>query len=127
MNGQSTIPEDADQPIAIAPATMLLGKPMRSIALIVNAPGVFARPDFMEWLNKDGQRVLSYHPKGQSAPDEFSDTVVLVDSNYEGDSSDMPEDVWRAICDLVYDQVGSERLPRSLDTQVHVRLTNLEE
>jgi hypothetical protein len=47
--------------------------------------------------------------------------VVFVDSNYEGSDSDMPEDIWRAICDRVYAEFG-ERNPE----HVTVRLTNLE-
>lgn len=96
----------------------------RTVGLTVNAPAVFTRPDFMAWLNKRTNRVLSYHPKGEP-PDEYSDTVVLVDSHYEGDCSDMPEDIWKSICDLAYSIYGGPEAPRSLGSHIHVRLTNL--
>lgn len=100
------------------------GKPDRSVGLVVNAPAIFAREDFMAWLNKPDNAVLSYHVKGQPAH-EYSDVVVLVDANHEGDSSDMPEDIWKAICDLAYAEFGGPEAPRSLDSHIHVRLTNL--
>lgn len=98
----------------------------RTIGITVNAPNVFARPDFIAWLNDPEKVVFTYHRKGDE-PHEYSDVIVLVDSNYEGDSSDMPEDVWRAICDAAYAVCGGPELPRSLDSHVVVRLTNLAE
>lgn len=98
----------------------------KTVGLVVNAPELFARPDFMAWLNKSTNRVLSYHPKGET-PDEYSDVVVLVDSSYEGDSSDMPEDIWTQICDLAYQTYcdGHESLPPRITSHITVRLTNL--
>lgn len=103
----------------------LLQTPEKTVGLTINAPAVFARPDFMAWLNEDGRRILSYHPTGRFEPDEYSDTVVLVDSNYEGDASDMPEDIWKAICDAAYGVYGGPDAPGSLGSHIHVRLTNL--
>lgn len=102
------------------------GAPVRTSGLVLNAPAVFAREDFVAWLADDDNRVLSYHPKFSFRPDEYSDTVVLVDSNYEGDASDMPEDVWRAICDAAYAAYGGPDAPARLGSHIHVRLTNLE-
>jgi hypothetical protein len=101
------------------------GTPDRTVGLVVNAPAIFAREDFMAWLNEDGRRVMTYHPIGTFAADEYSDVTVLVDSHYEGDCSDMPEDVWKAICDLAYAEFGGPEAPRSLGSHIHVRLTNL--
>ena len=98
----------------------------KTIGLVVNAPELFARPDFMAWLNDPSKRILSYHPKGKS-PDEYSDVVVLVDGNYEGDSSHMPDDIWTAICKIAYDTYcgGDDVLPPSIHSHITVRLTNL--
>lgn len=100
------------------------GAPARTSGLVVNAPAVFARPDFMAWLNDPNNAVMTYHRKGDVAH-EYSDLLVLVDSNHQGDCSDMPEDIWNAICDLAYAQYGGPDAPRNLDGHIHVRLTNL--
>ncbi len=105
--------------------TDLLEKRERTVGLTINAPAVFARPDFVAWLSNPENAVMSYHPKNDPTPDEYSDTVVLVDSNYEGDSSDMPEDIWNAICDAAYEEYGGPESPRSLGSHIVVRLTNL--
>lgn len=100
------------------------GTPDRTVGLVINAPAVFAREDFMAWLNRPENAVLSYHVKGEAAH-EYSDVAVLVDSNYEGDSSDMPDDVWKAICDAAYAMYGGPAAPRDHGSHIHVRLTNL--
>lgn len=105
----------------------LLQEPTRTVGLIVNAPEVFARPDFMDWLNAKDRPIFTWHDRGNPTPGEYSDVVVLVDSGYEGDSSDMPHDVWQAICDLVYREYGGETIPHANAAHVHVRLTNLTE
>lgn len=97
-----------------------------TVGLTVNAPAVFARADFMAWLNEDDRRIMTYHPIGMPHADEYSDVTVLVDSNYEGDCSDMPEDVWKAICDAAYGEYGGPDIPRAGGSHVHVRLTNLD-
>jgi hypothetical protein len=104
---------------------LFAGAPDRIVGLVVNAPAVFARKDFMAWLNEDGRRVMTYHPNGLWEADEYSDVTVLVDSNYDGDCSDMPEDVWKAICDLAYAEFGGPDAPSSLGSHINVRLTNL--
>lgn len=96
----------------------------RTVGLVVNAPAIFARPDFMEWLNRPGNAVFTWHAKGDAAH-EYSDVIVLIDADYEGDSSDMPEDIWKAVCDLAYEQYGGPASPLSLGATIHVRLTNL--
>ena len=96
-----------------------------TVGLVINAPEVFARADFMAWLNDPGRKTFTWHDIGAPLAHEYSDVVVLVDSGYEGDSSDMPRDVWRAICDAVYARYGGERIPGAKDSHVTVRLTNL--
>lgn len=98
----------------------------RTVGITVNAPNVFARADFMAWLNDPEKAVFTYHKKGDEAH-EYSDVIVLVDSNYEGDSSDMPEDVWKAICDAAYAVYGGPASPARLGSHIAVRLTNLAE
>ena len=72
-------------------------------ALVINCPKVFERDDFMKWLNHaidSNGKVATWHDSGE--PTDYSDVFVLVDANYEGTESDMPEDIWNAICDEVY-------------------------
>lgn len=99
----------------------------RTVGIVVNAPDVFEREDFQKWLNDPSVHVATWHVKG-TKPNEYSDVLVLVDSNHEGDSSDMPEDIWRAICDTVYKTFCDGEpnlwlLPEP--APVVVRLTNL--
>jgi hypothetical protein len=98
----------------------------RSIGIVVNAPGIFARPDFIAWLEDPRNTTFSWHRPGKE-PGEHSDIMVLVDSNYEGSDSDMPEDIWHTICDLAYATYceGQDTLPRLLESPITVRLTNL--
>lgn len=98
----------------------------RTVGLTVNAPNVFARADFMAWLNDPQKAVFTYHRKGEDAH-EYSDVIVLVDASHEGDSSDMPEDIWRAICDAAYSVYGGPLAPARLGAHIAVRLTNLAE
>lgn len=108
--------------------TVKLETPARTVGLTINAPEVFARPDFMAWLNDPGRKVFTWHDKGAPTAHEYSDVVVLVDSGYEGDASDMPEDIWRAICDAVYaaySGYGGEDIALANNSHVTVRLTNL--
>ena len=94
-------------------------------ALIINAPSVFARADFMAWLNDPENTVFTWHQKG-SEPQEYSDTIVLVAEHYDGDSSDMPADIWRLICEEVYARNGGPDLSLTKGESVTVRLTNLD-
>ena len=103
----------------------LLETPERTVGLLINAPAVFARADFVAWLDGPENRTMSWRRKGEPV-EEYSDVVVIVDSHYEGTDSDMPEDVWRAICDAVYDRYGGPDLRLAGDCAVHVRLTNLQ-
>lgn len=115
--------------VANTPAMELpMRKTARTAGLILNAPELFERPDFLAWLNDPENRVATWHKKGEE-PGEYSDVFVLVDSDYEGPESDMPEDVWKAICDAAYAEYapGSQELPRHLEAAIVVRLTNLEE
>lgn len=99
--------------------------PVLAHAIVINAPTVFARKDFMAWLNAKEKKVFTWHEKGDAEAGEYSDVIVLVDAGYEGDSSDMPEDIWDAICDEVYKLFGGEKIPAAKGNHVHVRLTNL--
>ena len=98
----------------------------QTVGLVLNVPEVFQREDFRRWLNSKGCQVATWHVKGKT-PGEYSDTFLLVDSNYEGCSSDMPEDVWLSICNTVYSKLsdGDPNLP-GLGYHVSVRLTNLD-
>ncbi|MBU9199897.1 hypothetical protein KTD31_00590 [Burkholderia multivorans] len=88
--------------------------------LVVNAPEVFANPEFREWLN-NGKPKMTWHQGG--IPNEWSDVVVLVDPslNGEGADSDMPEDIWNQIVALCRQQFTH----RPSETHIMVRLTNL--
>lgn len=103
----------------------LLEAPARCVGLVINAPAVFARHDFMAWLRTPGQQVFTWHDRAETLAGEYSDVIVLVDANYDGDSSDMPEDVWKAICEAVYAEYGGPDIPQANRYAVAVRLTNL--
>lgn len=98
----------------------------RSVGLVINAPTVFARADFMDWLRDPKNCVFTWHQKNEAEPHEYSDVIVLVDAYYEGDSSNMPDDIWRAICDAAYAVYGGESLSLSRQCHVHVRLNNFD-
>ena len=94
--------------------------------LVLNAPTIFAREDFLAWLNDEERNVFTWHRKGPGeAAHEYSDTVVLVNENYDGDSSDMPEDIWNLICEEVYARYGGPELTMANGESITVRLTNL--
>lgn len=72
--------------------------------LEIRAAGLFARPDFQEWLNRrTGQGLATWHVGG--APSEMSDVFVTYDHGDGDESSDnpdgMPEPCWTAICRAV--------------------------
>lgn len=95
-----------------------------TVGLLIDAPEVFKRKDFREWLDQPSG-VATWKQVGEK-PNEYSDVFVLVDSNYEGDASDMPEDIWRSICDLAYGQYCNGKPELSLlHSHIVVRLTNL--
>ena len=80
---------------------------IRSVpGMVVNAPSIFKRQDFMDWLNDPENTIFTWHTKG-SEPSEYSDVVVLVNENYDGDSSNMPEDIWNLLCDEAYQHYGA--------------------
>jgi hypothetical protein len=98
----------------------------RTVGLVVNAPDIFERADFMVWLNDQSSATATWHRRGKE-PTEYSDVFVLIDSTYEGDSSDMPEDIWKSLCDLAYREFcGGEPDISRYPSQIVVRLTNLE-
>lgn len=57
----------------------------KSLAVTVEAPELFARPDFQAWLNSATPK-FTWHTGGK--PGEFSDVIALVEPNLEGDGSD---------------------------------------
>lgn len=110
--------------------TIALHLVAKSVALVVNAPELFERADFLAWLDNPENRIATWHEKGLP-PDEWSDVFVLIDSGREGPESEMPADIWKALCDLVYRECGApgrtDRLAPGLESHVVVRLTNLTE
>jgi hypothetical protein len=99
----------------------------QTVGLIINTPAFFQRPDFIAWLTSPDRSTATWHKPGEE-PHDYSDVFVLVDGNYEGDSSDMPEDLWRQICGAAYDTYcgGQDVLPAHITNHIVVRLTNLE-
>lgn len=108
--------------------TLRLEASARTVGLVVDARELFEREDFIAWLDAPENRVATWRGKGLP-PDEWSDVFLLVDSNREGPESDMPEDCWNAICELVYREYGEpgvgDRLAPWISSHVVVRLTNL--
>ncbi|RZS84219.1 hypothetical protein [Pigmentiphaga kullae] len=92
-----------------------------SPALVINAPEFFADPDFQSWLN-NSDRKFTWHRNG--APDEWSDTVVMVDPGLTGagSDSDMPEAIW----DQIVSTCRLHIAPRRGVPHVMVRLTNMQ-
>ena len=92
-------------------------------SLVINAPEFFEDPVFMAWLN-NGKCKFTWHCKGNAVADEFSDVVVSVDPslNGEGDSSDMPDYIWRQIIDVCRVHLGAHQG----ECNYLVRITNLD-
>jgi len=91
-------------------------------ALVINAPEFFEDPAFMAWLN-DARAKFTWHVKGNSVADDYSDVVVCVDPslNGEGSDSDMPEYIWQKIVETCRAHLGV----RNGENHYLVRLTNL--
>lgn len=94
----------------------------------LNAPEFFEREDFIRYI--ETQTVFSWHQAG-SCPTEWSDVAVLVEPNLqgEGDSSDMPEDLWDTILGALRAKFGEdgEGIPHfARNRHIVVRLTNME-
>ena len=100
----------------------------KTLGLIVNAPEWFRRDDFLAWLNNPEHHTATWHQAGEP-PHDYSDVFVLVDSAYEGVGSEMPEDVWKAVCDAAYEAhcYGRPSLPPFTTSHIVVRITNLDE
>lgn len=106
-------------PARVGQAAMtMLAVTDQTVGLVMNAPEIFRREEFRFWLNDPARSTATWHKKGDE-PGGYSDVFLLVDRNYEGDSSDMPGDAWRSICD------GDMNMP-GLTAHVVVRLTNLD-
>lgn len=90
--------------------------------LTINAPAFFDDPAFMAWLNGSGLK-FTWHIRGNSVADDYSDVVVSVDPTLsgEGPDSDMPDYIWRQIVDACREHIGPQQdVPNYL-----VRITNL--
>lgn len=89
--------------------------------LVLNVPDFFADPDFRRWLENDTPK-FTWHREG--AIDEWSDVIVLVDPqlNGEGSESDMPEVFWDRIVAACRLHLGTGP---GLQPHYMVRLTNL--
>ena len=98
----------------------------KTVGLVVNAPEIFLRADFRAWLNNTNNSIFTWHKRGD-VPSDTSDVMVLIDSNYEGDSSDMPSDIWNSLCDLAYAEYcgGLSTIPSAISSHITLRLTNL--
>lgn len=108
----------------VSPTPIHLGEIAQSVGLVINAPEIFARKDFMNWLCRS-TGVFTWHDKNMAVAGECSDVVVLVDANYEGDGTCMPQDIWETICNAAYAAYGGKTIPHARGSHVTVRLTNL--
>lgn len=90
------------------------------VSITVNAPEFFADEQFIQWLN-NGEPKMTWH-KGEQ-PNEWSDLVVLVDPDLEGEGSDsdMPEHIWDQIVAICREHVQ----PSIHAEHITVRLTNM--
>jgi hypothetical protein len=97
-------------------------KVQQSQSLLLNAPHFFEDEAFRAWLNSDARK-FTWHNGG--TPDEWSDTVVLVDPGLsgEGADSDMPEHIWDQIISIC----RSNFQPTRNAPHIMVRLTNIRE
>lgn len=69
--------------------------------LVVNRPQWFMDPEFIEWLN-NGEPKFTWHVRG-NVPGEYSDVIVLVDPECNGEGSEdgsMPQRFWDEIVTL---------------------------
>ena len=94
----------------------------------LNTPEFFEREDFIRYI--ETQTVFSWHQAG-TRPTEWSEVAVLVEPNLsgEGDSSDMPEDLWDTILAALKAKFGEngEGVPHfARNRHIVVRLTNME-
>lgn len=90
-------------------------------SLVMNRPDFFEDEAFMAWLNNPNTVVMTWHRKGAAAS-EWSDTVVLVDPQLEGEGADadMPAHIWEQIVQACRDAgVTGEQ------EHIPVRLTNV--
>ena len=95
----------------------------------LNAPEFFEDPAFMAWLN-NGKTKMTWHTKGNAVADEYSDVVVFVEPSLNGEGSEgsdatMPQYIWEKIVDVCREHFA--RVASTLECQIAVRITNLEE
>lgn len=71
----------------------------QDVILTLSAPEIFEDPAFIEWLNCESTVVATWHTKGQEIG-EYADVLVTYD-NGDGCNTDMPEHIWKQICEAV--------------------------
>jgi hypothetical protein len=94
----------------------------------INAPEFFQRKDFIEYV--ENNTVFTWHESG-TEPGEWSDVAIMVEPilSGEGDSSDMPEDIWDTIMEALKQKFGvngSKVPPFARQRHIIVRISNLE-
>lgn len=97
--------------------------------LIVNAAALFAREDFMRWLNQSN--AMTWHDRPSPKAGDHADVVVFVEPGHpepgeaaEGTDSDMPEDIWHSLSELV--QAAKVEFGWNIHTHhIAVRLVNM--
>ncbi|WP_273206730.1 hypothetical protein [Marinobacter subterrani] len=113
-------PDAPDSPIA--PADLIQRGPSATIrGVSLNVPEFFQDAEFLAWLNDRNNKVFTWHDKGHPAS-EWSDVIVLVDSSCsgEGDSSDMPENLWNTLVAFCREYFGE-----SAGDHYYLKLCNL--
>lgn len=79
----------------------------RMPCLVVTAPEWFTRPDFLAFLNGEGERQrqppATWHRPGWQVED-WSDVFVTYDRGDGSDRDDIPDDIWAEICGLADEQ-----------------------
>ena len=95
-------------------------------SLVINVPEWFEDPEFIEWLNNQDNRLMTWHRHDEPVS-EMSDVVVFVDPGLSGagtDEGEMPERYWNAVVDACRKALSPR--PR-FSSHIPVRLTNLQE
>jgi hypothetical protein len=89
-----------------------------TLAVVVNAPELFAREDFRAWLANDEPKFTWWR---EGEPGEFADVVVLVDPTLTGEGSCDSMPGWDAVVEVIRTVTS----PGACSGHIHVRLTNL--
>lgn len=69
----------------------------------IDWPELAEHKKFIKWLNSPKTRCMTWHRKGDACGD-YSDCMFWKDTGkWDGSDTDMPEDVWKKLVDLVGD------------------------